>query len=123
MESLEFKALLLEISDHLSNDQLEKLKYLCEDIIKKRLMENIHGGTKLFEILTERGKLGPDNTEFLGQLLTKIHRDDLVQKLNAYVDRRIPRHQDDTENGTVWMKTVHFMSNTHHRPSLFTVFM
>lgn len=101
MESLEFKTVLLEISDQLSGDELDKLKYLCQEEIGKRRVEKIDSGTKLFVILTERGRLGADNTEFFGKLLTKIRRDDLSQKLNAFVNQSSPRHQDDTENGTV----------------------
>lgn len=101
MEPLEFKSVLLEISDSLHGDQLDKLKYLCQEEIGKRRMEKIDSGTMLFVALTERGKLGADNTEFLAQLLTKICRDDLLQKLNAFVNQSTPRHQDDTENGTV----------------------
>uniref|UniRef100_H3BYG2 Fas (tnfrsf6)-associated via death domain n=1 Tax=Tetraodon nigroviridis TaxID=99883 RepID=H3BYG2_TETNG len=98
MESLKFKAVLLEISDQLSEDQLENLKYLCQDEIGKRRMEKIDSGTKLFVVLKERGKLGEDSTEFLGQLLSEIHRDDLVEKLNAFVNGFAPRHQDHFEN-------------------------
>lgn len=100
MASLRFKAILLEISDQLSEDQLEKLKYLCQDEIGKRRMEKIDSGTKLFVVLKERGKLGEDNTEFLGQLLSEIRRDDLLEKLNAFENGFPPRHQDQTENGT-----------------------
>lgn len=96
-----FKALLLEISNQLSKDQLDKLKYLCQDEIGKRQTEKIDNGISLFTTLTERGKLGADNTELLGQLLSEIRREDLLQKLNAFVNGSTPRHQDDTENGTV----------------------
>lgn len=101
MDSLKFNALLLEISNQLSEDQLDKLKYLCRDETGKRRMETTDSGTKLFVILTERGKLGANNTELLGQLLSEIRRDDLLQKLNAFVSGSTPRLQDDTENGTV----------------------
>lgn len=101
MESFKFKALLLEISNQLSEDQLDKLKFLCQDEIGKRFMEKIDTGTKLFVMLTERGKLGANDTDLLGHLLSEIRRDDLLQKLNAFVNGSIPRHQDDAENGIV----------------------
>lgn len=101
MESHKFKTVLLDISDQLSEDQLDKLKYLCQDEIGKRRTETIDSGIKLFDALYERGKLGEDNTELLGHLLTQIRRDDLLQKLNTFVNGSTPRHQDDAENGTV----------------------
>lgn len=100
MEPSKFRAVLLEISNQLTEDQLTKVKYLCEGEIGKRSLEKIDSGTKLFTTLTERGKLGPDNTELLGQMLSDIGRDDLCQKLTAFVNRLSLQHQDDTENGT-----------------------
>lgn len=101
MESSKFRAVLLEISDQLTADQLTKVKYLCQDEIGKRSLEMIDSGIKLFTVLSERGKLGPDDTEFLGQKLSDIGRDDLCQKLTAFVNGSSLQHQDDTENGTV----------------------
>lgn len=63
-------------------------------------METIEKGTDLFRFLTERGKLGENNTEFLAQILAEIRREDLLDKLNAFVNGATPQHQDDTENGT-----------------------
>uniref|UniRef100_A0A8C6UK46 FAS-associated death domain protein n=1 Tax=Neogobius melanostomus TaxID=47308 RepID=A0A8C6UK46_9GOBI len=73
MDSLSFNALLLEISDGLSAEQLERLKFLCVEDIKKREQEKCTSGHRLFQLLTERGKLGPDNTEHLCRLLSEIH--------------------------------------------------
>lgn len=101
MEPFRFNAVLLEISDQLTEDQLSKVKYLCQGDIGKRSMEAIDSGTKLFTALSERGKLGPANTELLGQLLRQVGRDDLCQILDASVTGSRLCHQDDTENGTV----------------------
>lgn len=101
MESPTFRAVLLEISDQLTEVQLSKVKFLCQGEIGKRSLEMVDSGTKLFTALTERGKLGPDNTELLGQMLSSIGRDDLCQKLAACLNGPSLRHQDDTENGTV----------------------
>ncbi|XP_042370990.1 uncharacterized protein LOC121964874 [Plectropomus leopardus] len=83
MSAQQFNCVLLEISNHLSSDQLDKLKFLCRGLVGKRQMENIRTGTKLFEVLTERGKLGPGNTEFLIRILSDVHRQDLVLRLNS----------------------------------------
>lgn len=101
MDPYQFKAVLLEISNQLTEDQLNKAKFLCQDDIGKRSMETIDSGTKLFTALSERGKLGPANTELLGRMLQQIRRDDLCQILDAFVTGSSLCHQDDTENGTV----------------------
>lgn len=100
MSSHKFNSVLLDISDHLSEDQLSKLKYLCQNEIGKRSLEKIDKGIELFSFLRERGKLGENNTEFLAQILAEIRREDLLEKLNAFVYGATPQHQDDTENGT-----------------------
>ncbi|XP_020796306.1 protein FADD [Boleophthalmus pectinirostris] len=84
MSSLAFKALLLDISSGLSDKDLESLKYLCGDVIGKRDREKCTTGTQLFQILTERGKLGPDNTGYLCDLLTEVKRLDLCEKLQHF---------------------------------------
>lgn len=89
--SLDFNTLLLEISDGLSADQLARLKFLCAGDIKKRQQEQCTTGHQLFRLLTEKGKLGPDNTEFLSRLLNDIDRSDLRDKLHRFPGTR-PLH-------------------------------
>ncbi|XP_073320167.1 FAS-associated death domain protein-like [Pagrus major] len=84
MSSSQLNPVLLEISNDLSPEQLEKMKFLCEDIGKKEL-EKIDTGTKLFRVLKERRKLDHDNTAYLCQLLTEICREDLSDKLKGLI--------------------------------------
>ncbi|KAM8763137.1 FAS-associated death domain protein [Acanthopagrus schlegelii] len=84
MSSSQLNPVLLEISNELSPEQLEQMKFLCEDIGKKEL-EKIDTGTKLFRVLKERRKLDLDNTEYLCKLLTDIRRDDLSDKLKGLI--------------------------------------
>ncbi|XP_040890075.1 protein FADD [Toxotes jaculatrix] len=86
MSSLQFNAVLLEISNQLSAQQLEDLKFMCRDVIGKRDQEKINSGLKLFQYLTERGKLGEANTEYLSDLLQKVHRQDLADRIGAPYD-------------------------------------
>lgn len=83
MSSGDFNALLLDISKQLSKDQLEDIKFLCNDFIGKKVMEKIDTGLKLFTVLMERGKLGPDDTDFLCRSLGLIHRPDLAAKVQT----------------------------------------
>nr|XP_046240295.1 protein FADD [Scatophagus argus] len=106
MSSLKFNADLLEISNQLSAEQLSQLKFLCRDHIGKREMENIDTGIKLFDILTQRGKLGPDNTDYLRQLLTEIRRPDLLSKIDSIESQSGSTEQpDETETAKLNIAT------------------
>uniref|UniRef100_A0A3Q4BJM5 Uncharacterized protein n=1 Tax=Mola mola TaxID=94237 RepID=A0A3Q4BJM5_MOLML len=79
-----FNAFLLKISNQLSEEQLNNMKFLCRDTIGKRDMEQIKTGIGLFQILTERRKLGTDDMGLLRELLTQIQRYDLVDKVKYF---------------------------------------
>lgn len=102
MDSFRFNALLLEISDQLSPDHLENLKFLCRDLIGKRNLEKIQSGINLFQRLMEFNKVTPENTEYLCELLIQVKRPDLSEKLRGLtVERGRDDHLlDETEKGT-----------------------
>ncbi|XP_067105240.1 protein FADD [Osmerus mordax] len=79
----EFFSVLLKISEDLRDDNLEKMKFLCPQLGKKRL-EKVDSGIKLFQELMQRQLLGPNNTEQLKLLLNKIRREDLAETLNNF---------------------------------------
>lgn len=112
MDSLHFNAVLLSISDQLSSDQLNDLKFLCNRFIGKKILEKVSSGRDLFQLLTERQRLGADNTQFLSDLLEKVHRQDLSDKLNGFVNQSGSNddHLDDVEEGTVSKLHVNHMS-------------
>lgn len=103
MSSIQWNAVLLEVSNKLSDEQLNQLKFLCRDTIGKRELEKIDTGIKLFTILLERGKLGADNKDYLCQLLSKIQRQDLFETINGFRSQSelTDRQHDVEENGTV----------------------
>ncbi|KAG8001034.1 FAS-associated death domain protein [Nibea albiflora] len=84
MSSFHFNAVLLDISNQLSAEDLNNLKFLCKEMIGKRQQEHIDTGRKLFQVLTERGKLGADNRQYLYDLLLRIQRQDLCDKLTRF---------------------------------------
>ncbi|XP_040002618.1 protein FADD [Xiphias gladius] len=98
MNSLQFNAVLLEISNQLSTEQLENMKFLCRHVIGKKDTEKIRAGVTLFQFLTERGRLGEDNTEYLSELLKKIQRLDLSEKLNSFESQ--PGYTDNQADET-----------------------
>ncbi|XP_044052673.1 protein FADD [Siniperca chuatsi] len=93
MSSLQFNSVLLEISNQLSSEQLDQMKFMCRDMIGKRELEKISTGRQLFQVLTERGRLGADNTDWLCQLLKLIQRQDLSDQLNGF-----ERQSGNTDN-------------------------
>ncbi|XP_064192326.1 protein FADD [Anguilla rostrata] len=78
-----FSPVLLQISEDLSPENVEQIKFLCPDIGKKRL-EKINNGIQLFQCLREMNKIGPDNTKFLRSLLNSIKRADLLEILSNF---------------------------------------
>ncbi|XP_067850242.1 protein FADD [Heptranchias perlo] len=81
---MEFNAMLNNISQDLSADNLESLKFLCKESVGKRQLETISSGNQLFQALEERSLLSPEDTHFLSVLLKNIKRPDLENQLSAF---------------------------------------
>ncbi|XP_063334369.1 protein FADD [Pelmatolapia mariae] len=84
MSALQFNSVLLEISNAMSADQLNEMKFLVLQEIGKRNLEKIGSGRELFQLFRERGKLSEDNTAFLSKLLKEIKRQDLSDKIDNF---------------------------------------
>ncbi|KAM4743843.1 FAS-associated death domain protein [Anableps anableps] len=99
MSVLEFNSVLLEISDQLKEENLHKLKFLVKDQIGKQKLERVTTGHQLFEVLTERGQLGKDKTDYLSKLLRQVQRDDLSDRLTSWEVQNEDPNKDlsDTE--------------------------
>ena len=76
-----FKHALLKVSNQLTQPQLKEMLFLCPFIGRGR-KEKITKGYELFEVLTERKKIQPDDTAFLSHLLTEVGRHDLCDQLS-----------------------------------------
>ncbi|XP_031148623.1 protein FADD [Sander lucioperca] len=107
MSSLQFNAVLLDISTQLSAKELEDLTFLYKDIIGKRQRNDVKTGVQLFQLLIERGKLGADNTKFLSDSLIHINRHDLSNKLNNFESQResTDEQPDDDEKAKLDVAT------------------
>lgn len=79
MEGMKFRKSLLGISNQLSRQDLELLKFLCENDVPRARMERVMSGTDLFNALEERGKLSVKNLGFLVEALKSIGRMKLVE--------------------------------------------
>uniref|UniRef100_A0A1A8FCR8 Fas (Tnfrsf6)-associated via death domain n=1 Tax=Nothobranchius korthausae TaxID=1143690 RepID=A0A1A8FCR8_9TELE len=84
MNSQPFNSVLLEISNQLTADNLDKLKFLLRHVIGRRELEKIGTGHRLFEVLTERRKLTPEDTDFVSGLLEEIQRPDLSVRISSW---------------------------------------
>ncbi|XP_067903027.1 protein FADD [Heterodontus francisci] len=81
---MRFNMLLNDISQNLTKDNLEALKFLCKEHIGKRKLENIGSGIQLFQVLEELNLLSPEDTKTLTELLANIQRPDLQIKLSTF---------------------------------------
>ncbi|XP_029000644.1 protein FADD [Betta splendens] len=105
MTALVFNSVLLEISNQLSSQQLDDLKFLCTDIIGRKHLEKTTSGRDLFRLLTERQKLGAGDTDFLCDLLNKVHRPDLSDKLRSCESLPGSSEPDETEKAKLIIAT------------------
>ena len=87
--NMEFRKQLYHISNQLSNSDVNNLKFLCTDFVPRRQLEDINTGFDLFSALEGiDDALGPDNLEFLEELLKTLHKGHLVRKLKAALARQ-----------------------------------
>lgn len=120
-------AFLLELNDDLTDEDLEKLKFLCSGKygIGKRALETIKKPIDLFNILREKEYLNEMNIITLQALLWTLPRKDLQKKyvefaesLGSSVHFVLPR--DTPENGYKYLK-FHIMGTDlekYQRPEL-----
>lgn len=64
-----YKDMLLDLSQKIDKDDLHRMKFKCDQIIKKRQNEKIALPTELFTALEERGYLGETKLDYLKDLL------------------------------------------------------
>lgn len=77
---LNFRKLLFRLGERLSRQDLNHLIFLCKGtkLIRAARMERVTSVTELFQALSERGKLSPDDLSFLAQILTSIGKESLL---------------------------------------------
>ncbi|CAF0996137.1 unnamed protein product [Didymodactylos carnosus] len=79
----EFRKLLLEIQDKLTDEDKDNFCFAIADDVPKNLLKSPL--IKIFEALIERNKLGPDNLTRLIEVLECIYREDLVYDINKKI--------------------------------------
>ena len=76
-----YTSLLLELSNSLTTANLQKLKFLCADVIPAGRLERINRGIELFGALEQLDMLSEENRDFLASKLIVVNRNDLRNKL------------------------------------------
>jgi len=77
----EFNRLLLEIADEITKDQLDKMKFLCEDDLPKGRLDSIENPREFLNFVRMRGKIGPDDLSYVVSLLEDIGNIRLADKV------------------------------------------
>nr|ABW34712.1 caspase-8 [Paracentrotus lividus] len=84
-DSLKYRGLLKEIDNGLGIRDMEKLKYLCQDLgVAPRKFESMTRGIYLFTELEKLALITADDISLLVDLMKAINRYDLVKKLKSW---------------------------------------
>lgn len=92
-----FRTLLFDISEELTRQDVEKIKYLCSDSIPRGPAEDIQNGLQLFDALERNALISPQNLDLLAVMLLKIGRKDLSSKVDKF-RRGLGNHDPATED-------------------------
>ena len=72
---------LHELSNWISADTLDNLKYLCQDALSEAKLDSVKTPLDLFTALEEQGKISANNTEYLVELLRADGKPELEKVL------------------------------------------
>ena len=81
----EFRVVLIQIQDSLSDPDRKQLNFLFGDDIPRRLQDNgsLSNELDVLQTLFDRLKISTDNFEYLAKGLKAIRREDCVQRLRG----------------------------------------
>ena len=80
------RKLLLQISEDLTQRDLDNLQFCCGDHISESEAKKVSKGTDLFVVLRKRNLLGPGQYGYLRECLTAIERRDLASRLPSELE-------------------------------------
>ena len=84
--NINFRSLLKQLDGELVSDDIESIKFLSRNILDDYTLEGIKRGFDLFTQMENRQLLAERNTSYLAELLFRIGRYDLVNKLGYRTD-------------------------------------
>ena len=79
----DWKVFLLRLAEEITNEDLETLKFLCQDCISGRKLDGISSAEELFTAI-ERIHAGPEKLDFLKMLFGQAKRIDLQVKIEQF---------------------------------------
>jgi len=78
-----FRVFLLHIAEDITEDELDKLKFLCQEDLPRGTLESVKTPRAFFELLCERGKICLGNVTYLENLLENAGNKQLANKVKA----------------------------------------
>ena len=99
-DDLAFRKMLLELSQNITKEELESIKFMCTQL-PRRLLETVTIPLKLWDALVERNLIAPGNLVFLKTILggnSVGGRTDLLDIVTRYeVDHARVEHSSQQE--------------------------
>lgn len=80
----DFQSLLVQLSDAISDDDLERMIFFCTDIIGRKQAEEISRPFQLWQVLKDRGQINEEEVSYLEGMFRTIKRSDLLQVVTDY---------------------------------------
>lgn len=101
---LPFRTLLMDISEDLDNQEVEKVRFFLRGKIRKKMLNDRRSLLQLFVFMEQEGLLAHNNLDLLTKVMESIRRGDLVDMIREYqglepLQKREPGLQANT--GTV----------------------
>ena len=88
MDLFTFRKHLYWISNQLSSQEVENLKFMCNDMVPRRQLERLRSGFDLFCVLEGKDLISTTKVDFLEEILETVGKDHLVKKLENEGDGR-----------------------------------
>jgi len=86
-EQRSFREMLIDISQGLTQRELDTLKFYCADFIPLARREDIDTAVQLWEAVMENGRMSSADTAFLQELMERaVHRLDLLDRVMQYTN-------------------------------------
>lgn len=84
-----YRKVIFSLGQEISMENLHSLKYLLQDLLTTKEIEDFDTPTDLFVFLEQRNELGSENFHLLKDLLAQINRQDLVRKLEDFEKKKL----------------------------------
>ena len=95
----EYRSFMVKYADEYTFDDLIRLKYVLKDDIPAGKMEQLDTVLNLFSQLEQKGLVGPNNFDYLLDLVETINRPHLLEMLkNFVIESKVQRMRQKIRN-------------------------